>query len=233
MSVSIAYNPLNDIIPVSVDLKFDEPFAQSIQKDGQLYFHIETFLKVAPVQLKRIEDLYYYEKLEMGDLLEEVAERPVQVTVQQAKGMVKAVAKCSFFKEETYTLHKVCQGHFKEGAKFNIRPKNIEREEKALRRDWESKQEIKSISTIREVTPALFRVLTINKHYDLYLNYTHIDNHPDCSFSYIKKGSIQDLCFESVIKQFESKIQSCNLNEDLEWGKLAKQVFGKNLLIVR
>ncbi len=233
MSISAVSNPPNRNTPDFYDHQINQPFAQPIQNDKQLYFYIDTFLKVVPIQLKKIDDLYFYENLEMGNLLEEVTERPVQVTVEQAMEMIKSIAKHSFFKEETHTLHKVCQGHIRQMGKSNIRPKNIARDEKALLREWESKKEIKSVSVIREVTPTLFRVLTINKHYDLYLNYTHIDNHPGCSFTYVKERSIKDLSFESVLNQFESKIESACLDKDLEWGKLAKQVFGENLLIVR
>ncbi|MCH9632643.1 MAG: hypothetical protein S4CHLAM6_09810 [Chlamydiae bacterium] len=232
MNASISPYTSNETALDLFDLPSSEPFAKDIQNDPELYFYLVAFIKAAPSQLQKIDELYFYEKLEMGDLLEAVAEGPTRVTIEQAKQMVKSLAKCSFFKEEKYTLHKVCKGHFDEIAKRRQPFRNaehVDKVEQKILHEWQEKKEIKSDSI--QIKQIIARNLFWTRRFcDFYISYTHVDNYLGCSFPSVKKWSTHNRSFSSVVEQFENKVKNSHLNGNLEWSKLAERVFGNNII---
>ncbi|MFK5284351.1 hypothetical protein ACI3PL_32705, partial [Lacticaseibacillus paracasei] len=73
-----------------------------IQEDEELIFYIEAFLKVSSSQLKRIEECYYYEKIENGNLLEALSEEATSLSIEEAIQLVKTLAKQTYYQEEAY-----------------------------------------------------------------------------------------------------------------------------------
>ena len=107
----------------------------------------------------------------------------------------------------------------------------FQKEEQKILEEWNQKEGIKpkSVKIKRVVSRNLF--LT-NRRCDFYVDYVHIDNFKDCSYPFIKKRTVQNLSFEVVIHKFEDKINCYHLNSELEWGKLAKRIFGENLVFI-
>lgn len=205
-----------------------------IQKDEELLFYLETFIKALSIQLDRIEKNYLYDQLQNGDLLVNLSEGSTQLTITQAKELIKYLAKCSYYTEEAYHLHKVCKGHFEERVKVNVpyrNEKHIQKEEQKILEEWKRKEGIRAESV--KIKPSVHRNLFFtNRLCDFYIDYAHVDNFKDCSSPCIKKLTVQNLSFETVIRKFEDTIHLYNLNNEGEWGKLAKRIFGENLVLI-
>ena len=209
-------------------------FSKEIEKDPELFFLVNLMAKALPAQLKRFEELYIYEEIEKGDIFDALSETSVTTTVDQVIDLIKILAKHSYYREETFRLHKVCKGHFEERVRDRVRyrsRKHIEKEEKKILEEWKQKVNIKPSSiTIKKIVyrnaSCLWRLA------DFYVNYTHLENIPECSYPKTKAQFVQDVCFTSVLERFESKIKNFSLNWEREWGVLAQKIFGSNLILI-
>lgn len=218
----------------SFQMPEDLSFAKIIQEDKELIFYIEAFLAASSSQLKRLEECYYYEKIENGNLLEALSEESTSLSIEEAIELVKSLAKHTYYQEEACQVYKVCKGHFNEAVKTGApyrSAEHVQKIEQKILNEWKQKKEIKpeSVTLQREQHRNLFFT---SRLCDFYINYTHVDNCLTCSYPAVKQFTVQSLSFGSVMDQFENKIQKHNLARDLEWEKLAKRIFGKNLIII-
>lgn len=234
MNIKIVQNLQNEFPSSFIKQIAGLDFAEDIQKDEELLFYLEAFIKASSIQLTRIEENYLYDQLENGNLLASLSEGLTQLTLIQAVDFIKFLGGCSYYKEEAYRLHKVCKGHFDKLVRRSVPYRNeehIKKEEQKILEAWKQKEGVKPESAM--IKQSVSRNLAFTRRFcDFYVSYTHIDNFQDCSYPYTKKRFIQDSSFEGVIHQFEEKIKLHKLDEKAEWSKLAKQIFGENLVLI-
>lgn len=234
MNIKMSQGLLNGSAANFVKLTESRDFAEAIQKDETLIFSLKAFIKASSIQLDRIEQNYLYDQLENGELLALLSEGPTQLTWMQAMSLIKFLAGCSYYKEEAYRLHKVCKGHFDQIVKSAVPYRNeehIKKEEQKILETWKQKSGVNPDSvTIKQF---VYRNLFYTKRLcDFSISYTHFNNLKDCTYPFIKKRFVQNCSFESIIEQFENKIKCHNLDREVEWSKLAKQIFGENLVLI-
>lgn len=204
-------------------------FANQLQQDEDFYFHLTALLIALPLQLKRFEELYIYDEIKYGNLFAELYEKQTKLKLDQAIDLVKTLAQYSYYREERLSLHKTCTGH-KDYAKTTILAANFEKEKSKIIAEWSQKKEIMKFEVLKEVAPTL---IDPRNHFHAMVNYTHIDNYNECSNDWVKEEKIRDVCFITILNQFEERLDKHLLNADVEWAKLAKKVFGNNLIIVK
>ncbi len=206
-------------------------FSKEIQNDTELFFLINVMLDATSAQLKRFEDLYIYDELEKGEIFEKLSEQIVNLSVNEAIDLVKILAKHSNYRKVYLRLHKVCQGHLNERIKIRqpFRSQDhTDKVEQKLLNEWKLKKEIKPMSI--QIRQYVYRNLFYTKKFcDFYISYTHIDNAQSCSHPFVKLQTTCDQYLESILERFEAKINQYGLDPKVEWGVLAKRIFGKNL----
>lgn len=223
-AMSVVLSPSLNFSSVDLSSFEEKKFSDPLLKDEHVLFLIESFITAAHMQLKRIDNFYLYDELEEGATLEELNEHPVFLTLDDAVKLVRDLAKNTFYKEEVFTIHKVCQQHLHQKIGDRIPKKKLNEYIKNKEAEWKENKEIESY----RITKERFR----GKTYHVYIDYTHFNDSKSCINPIHKKREIKDLSFEHVIDKFEDKIASYRLDKKKEWSALIDQIFNQKVSIV-
>lgn len=234
MNVTLSTPQSNNTCFIEFSSKEELKFTNHIQKDEELFFLLSVFVKALVLQLERVEKFYLYDEIEGGEILEELSEKNVELTIDEAIDLIKVLASSSYYVESSTKIHKVCDGHKNERIKTKIKPKDYEKIEQGILTGWKEDQNLKTFSLLRVNHAVLFRIGPLNRYYDIYAEYIHKDNIPECSsYTLSKRQATQNICLVSILDKFEEKISNYKLNRELEWSKLTKFVFKERLTLTR
>lgn len=212
----------------------DPIFHEALRSDSNLSGWLKTWVQSLKKQLDQIEDLYLYDELEKGDVLEELSEREVKLPLKEAVHLIRILTRHSFFKHQLIKIQKICQGHTDRFITERIREDHLKDEKNKLTEKCNGDKNIKEFKVYDTEEPRLIRIPFLqSKLYNLHLDYTHVDNVPSChQYKLIKTSETKDKSFEEVLKLFESKLKEYRLDAKHQWAILVQQVFGKNLKLM-